>query len=57
MYLYPDEITAELIDVMKKCEKIAKYVDLPLQHISDKILKAMNRRGYKHGYQEDNKTV
>ncbi len=45
MYLYPDEITAELIDVMKKCEKIAKYVDLPLQHISDKILKAMNRRG------------
>lgn len=45
MYLYPDEITAELIDVMKKCEKVAKYVDLPLQHISDKILKAMNRRG------------
>ena len=45
MYLYPDEITAELIDVMKKCEKIAKYVDLPLQNISDKILKAMNRRG------------
>lgn len=45
MYLYPDEITTELIDTIKSCEKVAHYVDLPLQHINDRILQTMNRRG------------
>ncbi len=45
MYFYPDEIAEELIEAMQKCDKVIPYVDLPLQHISDKILKDMNRRG------------
>ena len=45
MYLYPDEIATELIQAMKKCKKVLPYIDLPLQHISGKILCSMNRRG------------
>lgn len=45
LYLYPDEITKELILTVKNNKKIAPYFDIPLQHASDKILKAMNRRG------------
>lgn len=45
LYCYPDRITDELIETMKKQEKIVHYIDLPLQHANDKILKAMNRRG------------
>ncbi|MEQ8154026.1 MAG: 30S ribosomal protein S12 methylthiotransferase RimO [Clostridiaceae bacterium] len=44
MYCYPEEITDELIDVMASEEKICKYIDMPLQHISSKILKRMGRR-------------
>ena len=44
-YLYPDEIDDELIEVIVREEKIVKYLDIPLQHIDDKILRAMNRRG------------
>ena len=44
-YLYPDELTEELIDVIASEDKIVKYLDIPIQHIDDKILKAMNRRG------------
>ena len=44
-YLYPDMITDELIDVIANEPKIVKYIDLPIQHISDRVLKAMNRRG------------
>ena len=44
-YLYPDEITDELIDVIAREPKIVKYLDIPIQHISDKVLKAMHRRG------------
>lgn len=43
-YLYADKISDELIDVIAKNEKIVKYLDIPIQHINDKILKAMNRR-------------
>lgn len=45
LYCYPDRITDELIATMKKQEKIVHYIDLPLQHANDRILKAMNRRG------------
>ena len=45
LYLYPDEITESLIEAMKQLPKVVPYVDLPIQHISSDILKAMNRRG------------
>ncbi len=44
LYTYPEGITDELIDVVAKNEKIAKYFDIPIQHISDNILKKMNRK-------------
>ncbi len=43
-YLYPDEIDDELISVIAEEDKILKYLDLPIQHISNTVLKAMNRR-------------
>ena len=46
-YLYPDELDDELIDVIAQEHKILKYIDIPLQHINDRILKAMNRRSTK----------
>lgn len=45
LYCYPDEIDMELIDEIAANEKVLKYIDIPLQHASDKILKAMGRRG------------
>lgn len=45
LYLYPDEITDELIDVIRDEPKIAKYFDIPIQHASSSLLQAMNRRG------------
>ncbi len=45
LYCYPDAITDELLDTIAEEEKIVKYIDLPLQHASGRILKAMNRRG------------
>lgn len=45
LYFYPDRITDELLEVMATEDKIVKYIDLPLQHASAKVLKAMNRRG------------
>ena len=47
LYLYPDEITDELIDLIAKEEKLTLYFDIPIQHSEDNILKAMNRRGDK----------
>ena len=44
-YLYPDQFDDELIDEIASNDKIVKYLDIPIQHISDRILKAMNRRG------------
>lgn len=44
-YLYPDEMSDELIDVLANELKIVKYLDIPIQHIDDGILKKMNRRG------------
>lgn len=45
LYCYPDAITDELLETIAEEDKIVKYIDLPLQHASGKILKAMNRRG------------
>ena len=44
-YLYPDEIPDELIDVIASEPKIVKYLDIPIQHVNDRILRRMNRRG------------
>lgn len=44
LYSYPEGITDELIDVVANNKKIAKYFDIPIQHISDSILKRMNRK-------------
>ena len=46
-YLYPDEVTEELIDTVAREEKIVPYLDIPIQHCNDSILKAMNRRDTK----------
>ena len=46
-YLYPDEITGELIDTIAQEPKILPYLDIPIQHCNDTILKAMNRRDTK----------
>ncbi|MDP8266023.1 MAG: 30S ribosomal protein S12 methylthiotransferase RimO [Candidatus Aceula meridiana] len=43
LYSYPAHITDELLNTIKREEKICRYLDLPLQHISDRILKSMNR--------------
>ena len=45
MYCYPERFTDELIETMRQEPKVCKYIDLPLQHADNKILKDMNRRG------------
>ncbi len=45
LYCYPDKITDELIAEMRDNDRIVHYIDLPVQHISDRVLKAMNRHG------------
>ena len=47
LYLYPDEITDELIELIATEERLTPYFDIPIQHSEDKILNAMNRRGDK----------
>jgi len=44
MYCYPDRITDGLIDVIANNKKVVKYIDMPIQHINNDILRAMNRR-------------
>ena len=44
MYYYPDRITDGLIDVIANNKKVVKYIDMPIQHINNDILRAMNRR-------------
>ncbi|MBE6124548.1 MAG: 30S ribosomal protein S12 methylthiotransferase RimO [Erysipelotrichaceae bacterium] len=44
LYLYPDEITDELIDTFAENSRLASYFDIPIQHASDKVLASMNRR-------------
>jgi ribosomal protein S12 methylthiotransferase len=49
MYAYPERVTPELLRVMAGAENICRYLDLPLQHASDAVLKAMNRRSTEKG--------
>ncbi len=44
MYLYPDEITDELIEIIQSDPRVCHYVDMPIQHIDDTLLKAMRRK-------------
>lgn len=44
-YMYPDEIDDRLLETIRDNDKILKYFDLPLQHINNKVLREMNRRG------------
>jgi ribosomal protein S12 methylthiotransferase len=44
LYAYPDGITEELVELLKREPKLCKYLDVPIQHISDPVLKRMNRR-------------
>ena len=44
LYCYPERVTDELIDCIKRQDKIVKYLDIPMQHCSDEILKRMNRK-------------
>lgn len=52
MYCYPEEIYDELIQTMKEEQKICHYLDMPIQHCNDAILKKMGRRTYKKEIQE-----
>ena len=45
LYCYPDKITDELIAEMRDNDRVVKYIDLPIQHISDTVLRRMNRHG------------
>ena len=47
MYTHPAHVTTELINVMQNDEKVVKYIDLPIQHICDKILKGMKRKVFR----------
>ncbi|MCG3137560.1 MAG: Ribosomal protein S12 methylthiotransferase RimO [Phycisphaerae bacterium] len=44
MYVYPSDFTEEMIAAIAECERVVKYIDMPLQHINERILKAMHRR-------------
>lgn len=44
MYAYPSDFTDDMIEAIGDCDKVAKYIDMPLQHISDRVLKSMHRR-------------
>jgi ribosomal protein S12 methylthiotransferase len=51
LYLYPTTIGAEVIDAIAECDKVCKYIDLPLQHASDRLLKRMKRPGTRASYE------
>jgi ribosomal protein S12 methylthiotransferase len=50
LYLYPTTIDDATLTAMAECEKVCKYIDLPLQHASDVVLKRMKRPGTRQGY-------
>ena len=50
LYLYPTTITDDVLEAMAECEKVCRYVDLPLQHASSAVLKRMRRPGNRRTY-------
>src|SRR5690606_38221826 len=52
LYLYPDNFSDDLIKSIRDNDKVVKYVDIPLQHISDEVLKKMNRRTSKQNVED-----
>jgi ribosomal protein S12 methylthiotransferase len=52
LYLYPTTITDEILDAMAECRKVCKYIDLPLQHAADDVLRRMKRPGTGKGYEQ-----
>ena len=52
LYVYPDSITDELIEIIKSDNRILKYIDIPIQHINDEILKKMRRTTSKKQIEE-----
>src|SRR5262245_15240205 len=52
LYLYPTTIGDDVLDAMAESEKVCKYIDLPLQHASDDVLKRMKRPGTRAGYEQ-----
>ncbi len=51
LYLYPTTITDEVLDAIAECEKVCRYIDLPLQHASDAVLRRMRRPGTRASYE------
>jgi ribosomal protein S12 methylthiotransferase len=51
LYLYPTTIDSAMLDAMAECDKVVKYIDLPLQHASDAVLKRMRRPGTRKSYE------
>jgi ribosomal protein S12 methylthiotransferase len=51
LYLYPTTIGDDVLDAIAECEKVCDYVDLPLQHASDRVLKRMKRPGTRASYE------
>jgi ribosomal protein S12 methylthiotransferase len=51
LYLYPTTVTTETLTAMAECDKVCKYVDLPLQHASDAVLRRMRRPGTQASYE------
>ena len=52
LYLYPTTIGDDVLEAMAESEKVCKYIDLPLQHASDAVLKRMKRPGTRAGYEQ-----
>ena len=52
LYLYPTTIGDDVLDAMAESEKVCKYIDLPLQHASDRVLKRMKRPGTRASYEK-----
>jgi ribosomal protein S12 methylthiotransferase len=51
LYLYPTTITDDILGAMAECDKVCKYIDLPLQHASDEVLRRMKRPGSGRAYE------
>jgi ribosomal protein S12 methylthiotransferase len=52
LYLYPTTISDEVIDAIAECDKVCKYIDLPLQHAADAVLQRMKRPGTRGSYEK-----